>query len=188
MPHTIACTLVKSGGLSAQQRHISMCWTVSLYVNCQTTCQVHNEHEQDKCQEISIGSVLCLHLSLAEFSILIDNAGVGAFVAVQKIAIQDKRALAKQFSRTHQDFDYSEDKPEEASSSLKRDTVLSRFMPTSRRLVQFSDGNVADPHAKIVYIDGAFDLFHVGHIEILKVNTSCPSAFCPLNLPSDNAH
>ncbi|KAL0048723.1 hypothetical protein WJX82_009569 [Trebouxia sp. C0006] len=86
----------------------------------------------------------------------------------EKIAIQDKRALAKQFSRTHQDFDYSEDKPEEASSSLKRDTVLSRFMPTSRRLVQFSDGNVADPHAKIVYIDGAFDLFHVGHIEILK--------------------
>ncbi len=109
-------------------------------------------------------------------NILVDIADIEPFVAVQKIAIQDKRALAKQFSRTHQDFDYSEDKPEEASSSLKRDTVLSRFMPTSRRLVQFSDGNVADPHAKIVYIDGAFDLFHVGHIEILKVNMPCPFA------------
>ena len=89
---------------------------------------------------------------------------------MQEVASQDKRALAKQFSRNQQDFDYSEHNPEEASTSYKRDTVLSRFMPTSRRLVQFSDGNVADPHAKIVYIDGAFDLFHVGHIEILKVS------------------
>jgi len=109
-------------------------------------------------------------------NILVDIISIQPSLAAQKIAIQDKRALAKQFSRTHQDFDYSEDKPEEASSSLKRDTVLSRFMPTSRRLVQFSDGNVADPHAKIVYIDGAFDLFHVGHIEILKVNMPCPFA------------
>lgn len=69
-----------------------------------------------------------------------------------------------------QDFDYSEDSPADQSSIVKRDTVLSRFMPTSRRLVQFSDGNVADPNATIVYIDGAFDLFHVGHIEILKVS------------------
>ena len=89
---------------------------------------------------------------------------------MQKIATEDKRALAKQFSRNQQDFDYLENDADEASSSYKRDTVLSRFMPTSRRLVQFSDGNVADPNAKIVYIDGAFDLFHVGHIEILKVS------------------
>ena len=47
--------------------------------------------------------------------------------------------------------------------------VLSKFMPTSRRLVQFSDGKTAPANAKIVYIDGAFDLFHVGHIKVLQV-------------------
>lgn len=49
-------------------------------------------------------------------------------------------------------------------------TTLSRFMPTSRRIVQFSDGIPAPPNARIVYIDGAFDMFHPGHIEILKVS------------------
>jgi hypothetical protein len=49
-----------------------------------------------------------------------------------------------------------------------RHTTISRFMPTSRRIVQFSDGQSAPPNAKVVYIDGAFDLFHPGHVEILK--------------------
>lgn len=45
---------------------------------------------------------------------------------------------------------------------------VSRFLPTSRRIVQFSSGRSAPPGARIVYIDGAFDLFHVGHVAILK--------------------
>ena len=64
-----------------------------------------------------------------------------------------------------------------------RHTTISRFMPTSRRIVQFSDGVPAPPGARIVYIDGAFDLFHPGHVEILKV--CCCTADC-LHLGSED--
>lgn len=48
-------------------------------------------------------------------------------------------------------------------------TRVSHFLPTSRRIVQFSNGKGPGPDARIVYIDGAFDLFHAGHVEILRV-------------------
>lgn len=44
----------------------------------------------------------------------------------------------------------------------------SHFLPTSRRIVQFSNGKAPGPNARVVYVDGAFDLFHAGHVEILK--------------------
>lgn len=42
--------------------------------------------------------------------------------------------------------------------------------PCSPSALQFSSGKSAPAGARIVYIDGAFDLFHVGHVEILKAS------------------
>lgn len=43
----------------------------------------------------------------------------------------------------------------------------STFLATTRRILQFSNKNV-QMHGNIVYLDGAFDLFHIGHVETMK--------------------
>ncbi|KAL9239058.1 hypothetical protein vseg_013413 [Gypsophila vaccaria] len=48
-------------------------------------------------------------------------------------------------------------------------TRVSHFLPTSRRIVQFSNGKGPKPDSRVIYIDGAFDLFHAGHVEILRL-------------------
>jgi len=44
---------------------------------------------------------------------------------------------------------------------------VSQFLPTTWRLRQFSNGRVARPGQKVVYVDGAFDLLHAGHVRTL---------------------
>lgn len=46
--------------------------------------------------------------------------------------------------------------------------AVSSFLSTTWRLTQFSNHAVPNMKDKIVYICGDFDLFHVGHIELLR--------------------
>jgi len=45
---------------------------------------------------------------------------------------------------------------------------LTNFLPTAWRIAQFSNHRQPSKSDKVVYIDGAFDMFHVGHVEILE--------------------
>lgn len=75
--------------------------------------------------------------------------------------VQHKDML-KSFRATSLDLDAA------ASAGKPAKARVSTFLPTSRRIVQFANGTPAPPGATVVYIDGGFDLFHLGHLEILK--------------------
>ena len=67
---------------------------------------------------------------------------------------------------------------------------ISNFLPTTWRIAQFSNNRTPQPTDTVVYIDGAFDLFHVGHIETLK-KAKAQGSFLYVGLHDDvtiNAH
>jgi ethanolamine-phosphate cytidylyltransferase len=47
-------------------------------------------------------------------------------------------------------------------------TGCSQFLPTTQKIIQFSDGKAPKKTDRIVYVAGAFDLFHVGHLDFLE--------------------
>ncbi|KAJ2652669.1 choline phosphate cytidylyltransferase [Coemansia sp. RSA 1287] len=47
-------------------------------------------------------------------------------------------------------------------------TGIAHYLSTSKKIVQFSSGREPAPGDRVVYVDGAFDLFHTGHIEFLR--------------------
>lgn len=59
--------------------------------------------------------------------------------------------------------------PEKATPPAAADSKpISNFLPTTWRITQFSNHKTPSASDRIVYIDGAFDLFHVGHIDTLR--------------------
>ena len=45
-------------------------------------------------------------------------------------------------------------------------TGVSQFLPTTHKILQFSNGRSAKPTDRVVYVAGAFDLFHIGHLGV----------------------
>ncbi|UJR31238.1 hypothetical protein I4U23_018740 [Adineta vaga] len=52
-------------------------------------------------------------------------------------------------------------------------TGASQFLATTNKIIQFSNGREPKPTDKVVYTAGAFDLFHVGHVDFLEKVKAC---------------
>jgi ethanolamine-phosphate cytidylyltransferase len=67
-------------------------------------------------------------------------------------------------------LDQDENSSQLATDSKARSpwTGMSQFLPTTQRILQFSEGKAPSPDAKIVYVAGAFDVMHPGHLKFLE--------------------
>lgn len=45
---------------------------------------------------------------------------------------------------------------------------VSQFLQTTRKIMQFAGNNSPKPGDRIVYVAGAYDLFHIGHLDFLE--------------------
>uniref|UniRef100_A0A8C5QEI0 ethanolamine-phosphate cytidylyltransferase n=1 Tax=Leptobrachium leishanense TaxID=445787 RepID=A0A8C5QEI0_9ANUR len=65
-------------------------------------------------------------------------------------------------------------------------TGVSQFLQTSQKIMQFASGKEPEPGDTIIYVAGAFDLFHIGHIDFLeKVHSLAPKPYIIVGLHFD---
>merc|ERR1711920_168745 len=56
----------------------------------------------------------------------------------------------------------------EGQDKPKTWTSVSKFLQTSQKIALFQSGIEAKPEDTVVYIAGAFDMFHIGHLKFIK--------------------
>jgi ethanolamine-phosphate cytidylyltransferase len=96
-----------------------------------------------------------------KFKLIKRTEGVSTTDIVGRILL-----LSKEHLRTREG---QEEPGEDVRAVTSPFTRISKFVATSRKIVQFSEGRLPKSMDKIVYVDGSFDLYHAGHAEFFRL-------------------
>ncbi len=58
--------------------------------------------------------------------------------------------------------------PEESKDETFEKMGEARFLSTTQLIMHFANNRSPNPGDRIVYLDGYFDLLHLGHIELIQ--------------------
>jgi len=96
--------------------------------------------------------------------------------------MQDDADLKSDKSSIHRQRVDSFSKKDESSPW----TGVNQFLQTTNKILQFSSGKEPQPGQKIIYVTGAFDLFHCGHLDFLEqVSKAYEKSFIIVGLHTD---
>lgn len=115
----------------------------------------------------------CLYLAHGD-DIAVNSDGVDAYGALKSAGrfkvikrtegISTTSIVGKLLLMTREQHETSSPTP----ASQVQEENERHFLTTSRRISEFSNRRQPEPGARIVYIDGSFDLFHIGHVSTLR--------------------
>lgn len=104
--------------------------------------------------------------------------GVSTTELVGRMLLMSKERSEPELEESAEDQDEEESKVEGKKAKLENfagnnpkspyTAGVSHFLTTSKRFLQFSNSKEPQPGDRVVYVDGGFDLYHLGHIEFLK--------------------
>jgi len=93
--------------------------------------------------------------------------GISATDLIGRMLLMSKEHL----QRGSQEYEVdAKDSSKMSSDSQARSpwTGVSQFLPTTQKILQFSNARSPKSTDRVVYVAGAFDLFHIGHLDFLE--------------------
>ncbi|CAJ0933538.1 unnamed protein product, partial [Mesorhabditis belari] len=139
-----------------------------------TTVETLDKHDCDFCLH---GNDITLDAEGHDTYAEVKNEGrYRETLRTQGVSTSDLVGRMLLLTKTHHERDdhLSDEHSERARTlSTSEDTAspytrVSRFVATSRTILEFASGRTPKPSDRIVYVCGAFDLFHYGHLRFLE--------------------